>query len=186
MSSRIKIYTRSGDLGNTSLYGGKRVKKSHAAISAYGTIDELNSVIGVVISYLPKNDKITSFLSIVQSDLLTVGSYLAGKKMDLVFINHRVKEMENLIDAFSEKIPQLKNFILPQGTTLSTFIHLARVVARRAEREVVGLDNKEKNINHLVIKFLNRLSDLLFVIARFENYKSGQTDIIWQKNIINR
>ncbi|OGG25736.1 ATP:cob(I)alamin adenosyltransferase [Candidatus Gottesmanbacteria bacterium RIFCSPLOWO2_01_FULL_39_12b] len=185
----MKIYTRTGDQGQTSLYGGKRVEKHNLQVVSYGTVDELNSVLGVLISHLPENQQIIyDFLQIVQNDLFTIGSHLSGKRIDLGSIGKRVGEMEKMIDAFDKSFPVLKNFILPGGTREASFSHLARSVCRRAEREVIRL-SKENDVVHLkrsrrvdkkVIVYLNRLSDLLFVVARYLNLEAGSNDVIWK------
>jgi cob(I)alamin adenosyltransferase len=180
MFSNIKIYTKSGDKGQTSLYGGKRVDKSDARVEAYGTIDELNSAVGVVISHLEKEDKLRNFLSEVQSDLFTIGTFLAGnKKQPLDTISKRVPEMEQYIDEIDSHLPPLKNFILPSGTPEASFSHLARSICRRAEREVVRLTNSQK-VEVSVITYLNRLSDFLFIVARYLNMKNNILDAIWK------
>ena len=113
--NKLKIYTRTGDKGETSLYGGVRVPKNHFRINAYGTIDELNSLLGVVLARL-NDDRVKKFINQIQKDLFTAGSFLAGAKMDLVPLKKRVEEMEHGIDAMDTELPELKNFILPEGT----------------------------------------------------------------------
>lgn len=191
----MTIYTKTGDDGTTSLYGGRRVEKHNIQVVAYGTVDELNSALGVLIGFLPNNQReIYDFLQIAQNDLFTIGSHLSGnKKIDLGSIGKRVGEMEKLIDAFDKSLPVLKNFILPGGTKETSFAHQARSVCRRAEREVIRF-SKEIDPEHIrqaqcrrvdkrVIVYLNRLSDLLFVIARYLNLKAGIDDIIWKNKI---
>lgn len=185
---RIKIYTRTGDSGKTSLYGGRRVSKNDTRVNAYGTVDELNSAIGVLISFINNHEKeIRDFLSQIQSDLFTIGGYLAGSKQNLRILEKRVSEMEKLIDKLDSKLPEIKNFILPSGIREASFAHLARSITRRAEREVVRLSKpndvyrkRSRGIDKRVIVYLNRLSDLFFIIARYLNYKSGVNDIIWR------
>ncbi len=178
---KVKIYTRTGDDGTTSLYGGKRVEKHNLQVVAYGTIDELNSALGVLISFLPKSqDEIREFFQIVQNDLFTIGSFLSGnKKIELVNIGRRVGEMEKLIDAFDKSLPVLKNFILPGGSHEASFSHLARSICRRAEREVIRLSKESESIDNKVIVYLNRLSDLLFVVGRHLNSEVGVFDTVW-------
>ncbi len=178
---KVKIYTRTGDDGTTSLYGGKRVEKHNLQVVAYGTIDELNSALGVLISFLPKSqDEICEFFQIVQNDLFTIGSFLSGnKKIELVNIGKRVGEMEKLIDAFDKSLPVLKNFILPGGSHEASFSHLARSICRRAEREVIRLSPDLIGVDNKVIVYLNRLSDLLFVVGRHLNSEVGVFDTVW-------
>jgi cob(I)alamin adenosyltransferase len=182
----MKIYTKTGDKGETSLFGGKRVWKDDLRISAYGTVDELNAVLGVAISELMNKELIVVIQSI-QNDLFTVGSDLASPldKENKNFVIPRVDaniimQLEVLIDKYDSQLPELKNFILPGGLKGSAIIHHARTVCRRAEREVVAL-SKVDEINHEIEVYLNRLSDLLFVLARFENFSNNSADIAWQK-----
>jgi cob(I)alamin adenosyltransferase len=176
----MKIYTRTGDKGYTSLYGGKRLPKNHLRVASYGTIDELNSMLGVTLSKIQEKN-IISFLIHVQQDLFLIGSQLAGAGTNLENIEKRVADMEKFIDEISNVIPPLKNFILPSGTESSSFLFLSRALTRRAEREIVALSLKEK-VNKSIIVYLNRLSDLLFVLARFLNYKSGIKEKIWRSS----
>lgn len=175
----MKIYTRTGDDGTTSLYGGKRVRKDNLRISAYGTIDELNSALGVLISHLETNEEITEFLIKIQNDLLYIGSYLAGSKISLKEVGERVGQMEKVIDKLDNQLPSLKNFILPNGSAESSFSHLVRAVSRRAERKIVSLIDEE-GIDQRILQYLNRLSDLMFVIARYLNKQAGNKDTIWK------
>lgn len=175
-----KIYTRTGDKGLTSLYGGKRVDKFDQRVVAYGTVDELNSALGVVIAHLKTGSKETAILASVQSDLFVIGAHLAGGKQSLTTIIKRVSEMESFIDELDVKLPPLKNFILPGGSTSASFAHLARSICRRAEREVVRLSKIEGNVDTHVIVYLNRLSDLLFELSRFLNHKSNIVDTVWK------
>lgn len=175
----LKIYTRTGDKGETSLYGGRRVAKHNLQVVAYGTVDELNSAIGIVIAHIEDNKEISNFLTIIQRDLFIIGSNLSGSSQSVEAIGKRVKEMERMIDKLDKKLPALKNFILPTGSLEASFAHLARSICRRAEREVIRL-SKEIPIDRRVIMYLNRLSDLLFVIARYLNKQSGIVDVIWK------
>lgn len=182
----MKIYTKTGDKGETSLFGGQRVWKDNPRLAAYGTVDELNSVIGIAVAELKSKELIDVLLSI-QNDLFTMGSDLATPfdKGNKGFIIPRINEektelLEKFIDRFDSKLPELKNFILPGGTKAASQIHFARTVCRRCEREVVAL-SKVEEINLEVEKYLNRLSDLLFVLARYENYSSDVSDIEWKK-----
>lgn len=182
----MKIYTKTGDKGETSLFGGQRVPKSDLRVDAYGTVDELNAVLGMVISELNDAELKVLFGSI-QNELFALGSDLAtplekDKKIKSV---PRIDEafilnLELLIDRYDEKLPALKNFILPGGSRAAALIHFARTVCRRAERKAVDLAAKV-DIGDYIVVYLNRLSDLLFVLARYENSVSGNKDITWNK-----
>lgn len=178
----MKIYTKTGDSGKTSLFGGQRVSKSDLRIEAYGTIDELNSVIGVVVSENQKyKAKIKKELIRIQNDLFDIGSTLANPASESIRdLEKRVEEFEKLIDKLTEKLPDLRNFILPRGGKAGSFLHLARSISRRAERRVVELSHKKK-VDENILKYLNRLSDLLFTMARFFNYKEKKKEIVWIK-----
>jgi cob(I)alamin adenosyltransferase len=170
----MSIYTRAGDKGKTSLSSGQRVLKSDLRIECLGSIDELNSVIGVAIS------EIRNELENIQSDLLEIGSILASQGQALQGLEKRVKGFENLIDEMTKHLPKLNNFILPGGGKTGATLHLARAVCRRVERRMVELNNKEKLDKNIIIYF-NRLSDLLFVMARFANFQEKKTESIWIK-----
>ncbi len=185
----MAIYTRTGDKGNTSLFSGQRVSKASIRVEAYGTLDELNSVIGIVIAeVLSGKYKVLSIerqLLKIQKDLFEIGSSLANvpitnHQSPITDLNRRVKEFESEIDTMTEKMPPLSNFILPGGGKTGVMLHFARTVARRAERRVVSLSESEK-IDTNIIMYLNRLSDLLFTIARFVNFKEKTKEIIWRK-----
>ncbi|GAB6283699.1 MAG: cob(I)yrinic acid a,c-diamide adenosyltransferase [Ignavibacterium sp.] len=182
----MKIYTKTGDKGETSLFGAGRVSKDNIRIEAYGTVDELNSFIGLAITET-KNQEITQTLIKIQNQLFILGSDLASpneiesKNISIPRITvEDYKYIEQQIDFFSEKLDELKYFILPGGTKSSAILHIARTICRRAERRVVALNNTVK-INSNIIIFLNRISDLLFVLARYENKISGVDDIKWEK-----
>lgn len=177
-AKKVKIYTRTGDQGETSLYGGKRVAKHNLQVASYGTVDELNSCLGIVIAHLNEDDFLKQFLIKLQFDLLTIGSHLAGSRKSLDTLDKRISEIEKMIDKMDEKLPSLKNFILPGGSKESSFTHLARSICRRTEREIIKL-SKKVTIDRRIIMYLNRLSDFLFVLARYCNYKSQVKDIIW-------
>lgn len=174
----MPIYTRTGDTGSTSLFGGKRVLKCEELVDVYGSIDELNSWVGLLASQLNAVD-VRQFLETVQSDLFTIGSSLAGSRIDTGVLRQRVKEMEARIDVLETGLPPIKNFILPGGSQLGAYIHLARSVCRRVERQTVALRQKN-NIDSGIIQYLNRLSDLFFVLARFINKQSETPEIIWK------
>lgn len=178
----MSIYTKFGDKGKTSLYAGKTVSKGSLRVNAYGTIDELNSFLGIVLVDF-KNPDIKKKLIQIQNDLFEVGASLASpatnKHQELSkYFRKRVSEFEKEIDNLTKKLPKLENFILPGGSTTGARMHFARTLVRRAERRVVELSEKEK-INTEIIVFLNRLSDLLFMYARFINYKENKKEIKW-------
>jgi len=179
----MAIYTRTGDKGKTSLMSGLRVLKSDLRVETYGTIDELNSIIGVVLSSKYQVLSIKKELIRIQNDLLDIGSALANPTLNyerstMNYLQKRVKEFERFIDQMTAKMPALKNFILPAGGKTGAFLHLARAICRRAERRIVELNNKERIDNDIII-YLNRLSDLLFTMARFANFKEKKKEIIW-------
>ncbi len=178
----MAIYTRTGDKGKTSLFDGTRVLKSHMRVDTYGTIDELNSSIGAVVAHLkPSQIAIKQNLEKIQHDLLDIGSALAHPApLPLVGFEERVKEFETQIDSMTQKMPELKNFILPGGGKAGSLLHIARTISRRAERRVIALTQEEQIDNQIVI-YLNRLSDLLFTMARFVNYKEKKKETIWRK-----
>ena len=180
----MKIYTKTGDKGETGLFGGERVSKDSLRISAYGTIDELNSFIGLAITEI--NDaSVKKNLLNVQNQLFVVGSDLATpvdektKKLNIQRTpTSYYLQIEKLIDEYDERLEELSNFILPGGSKSAALLHVCRTICRRAEREVVALKNSV-TIGENIIIFLNRLSDLLFVLSRFENKVSNHPDTIW-------
>lgn len=179
----MAIYTRTGDKGKTALFNGKRVLKSDKRVDTYGTIDELNSTIGVVIANLEKNasKKVSAELEDIQNDLLDIGSSLAFPgSPPIPGLEERIKEFEIEIDTMTAKMPELKNFILPGGGKGGAHLQLSRTVARRAERQIVALMQKE-NIDENVVRYINRLSDLLFTMARFVNHGEKEKELIWRK-----
>ena len=175
-----KIYTKIGDKGSTQLGDGKMVNKDSLRVDAYGSVDEANATIGL--SILRTNIKIKKILKIVQNDLFDLGADLCipDKKntQKLKITKDRVDYIEEKIDNFNKELSSLNSFILPGGSESSTHLHIARTVTRRAERKIVALSKKEK-INPITIIYLNRLSDLLFVLARYTNNK-GKKDILWK------
>lgn len=179
----MKIYTKRGDRGQTSLGSGIRVSKYHIRVETYGTVDELNSVIGIIVSFLgsaPYEKKLKATLEMIQNDLFNIGSYLAApaqKKLLEVLPDH-VSQFEIEIDEMTKKLPPLLSFILPGGTKTSSYLHLARTVSRRAERRLVKLNDKEE-IDPSVLVYVNRLSDLFFTQARFVNFKKKKKDVRW-------
>ncbi len=178
----MKIYTKKGDSGDTSLFGGQRVSKSAERIEAYGTVDELNSFVGLAASY-ELSKKGTEFLRKVQELLLVLGADLATPPSSKTRID-RIAEsdiefLEDAIDEMEEDLESLKNFILPGGAQSGATLHVARTVCRRAERAAVAC-KKTDEISDETIKFLNRLSDFLFVIARYENKQAGVREETWK------
>ena len=174
----MPIYTKTGDKGETSLFGGKRVLKCEELVDAYGSIDELNSWVGLVVASTENSEK-KEFLHKIQADLFTIGGSMAGWETDLSLLPTRVTEMEVEIDAMESQLPELTNFILPGGTQEAANIHLTRSVCRRVERQVVALSQKQK-VDEKILTYLNRLSDLFFVLARFINKNTGIEDVTWQ------
>ena len=182
-----KIYTKRGDKGETSLIFGERVSKDHQRIKAYGSIDELNAALGLAVSTI-KNGKLYKLLQNIQNELFNVGAELASprklkKKTNKYYHleQSKILELESIIDLYNEKLPPLRSFILPYGTFTSSALHLARTICRRAERETVSLSKQEK-INPNILIYLNRLSDLLFVLARYVNKKAKISDTLWKKD----
>jgi cob(I)alamin adenosyltransferase len=186
----MKVYTKTGDDGKTSLVGGRRVIKSDLKIDSYGTADELNSFIGLGICYLDhvifKND--ISFLKEVQNKLFNLGSYLACDVQDRekykipTVSDSFVQSIENEIDKLEGQLPPLTQFILPGGTKESSYFHVARTVCRRLERQMVELNNQTVGeINKESLKFINRLSDYFFVFSRYCNFANKITDETWKK-----
>ncbi|MEW6701433.1 MAG: cob(I)yrinic acid a,c-diamide adenosyltransferase [Bacteroidota bacterium] len=182
----MKIYTKTGDKGETSLFGGRRVWKNDLRIQAYGTVDELNSILGVAITEI-KNEELKEVIGGIQHELFTVGSDLATpfERENKNFVIPRVdsnfvQRLEKFIDKFDSQLPVLKNFILPGGLKGAALLHYSRTICRRAEREVVAL-SKTDEINQEIEVYLNRLSDLLFVLSRFENFSSKHPDVEWKK-----
>lgn len=180
----MKTYTKKGDSGQTSLLGGKRVSKDDLRVEAYGTIDELNSNIGELASIMSesKDQRKIKELEKIQSTLFLIGSYLAdkeGKFISLKKLKAKTEGLEKQIDVWEKELPKLTSFILPGGTPAAAKTHVIRTVTRRAERQVVKLDSQKK-IDENVLKYLNRLSDYFFVLARWLNFKAVVGDKIWK------
>ncbi|HEX6593046.1 MAG TPA: cob(I)yrinic acid a,c-diamide adenosyltransferase [Bacillota bacterium] len=184
----MRIYTRSGDRGQTSLISGKRVPKNDLRVEAYGTCDEANSMIGLALSFLEREtwDKKDVFLPTmhrIQTILFHVGSELAtprDKEVAWKLQQKHIQELEDQIDTWDETLPTLTNFILPSGHAASSALHSARTVVRRAERMAVGIGD---DVNPLVISYLNRLSDFLFVAARYVNHQLNGKEIPLQADV---
>lgn len=167
----MSIYTKTGDKGETSLFGGRRVSKANLQIAAYGDIDELTSIMGLIIS-LDTNKSRRQFLTGIQKDLYQIMAVLSNAKVDMASLFSKIKEFEQKIDFIENQLPKLTRFILPGGTKISSITHIARAVCRRAERsviafyEMVDVSTQLKDYKPLILQYLNRLSDLLFVLAR--------------------
>jgi cob(I)alamin adenosyltransferase len=182
----MKIYTGTGDNGETGLFGGERVLKSDLRVEAYGSVDELNAFIGLTITEL-KDEDIKKTLLKIQNQLFTVGSDLStpdtekNKKLNIPRAPQSFyTEVETLIDKYSAELEELKYFILPGGSKAAALMHVCRTVCRKAERTIVELNSKEKIGNSIII-FLNRLSDLFFVLARYVNKQSDVPDVKWEQ-----
>jgi cob(I)alamin adenosyltransferase len=168
----MPIYTKTGDHGTTSLYGGRRVLKSDLRVESYGSIDELSSFIGLIATRL-KNKDDKNFLNLIQKDLYQIMAILSGADKNLSYLEKKVVAFEQRIDEIKTNQPKLNGFILPGGTEFSAWFHILRTVCRRVERNVVRFLNnltiKQFNNKTIIIKYLNRLSDLFFMFARFYN-----------------
>ncbi|HWW94374.1 MAG TPA: cob(I)yrinic acid a,c-diamide adenosyltransferase [Vicinamibacteria bacterium] len=180
----MKIYTRRGDGGETGLLGGPRVSKDHLRVASSGDLDELSAVLGLVKAHARDAD-LSTLLREIQRDLFAVGAQLADpsarvarRKAKAAVPAARIRSLERAIDARERQMPQLKAFILPGGSRLGSFLHLARTVCRRAERSVVTLARAE-TVDRRILAYVNRLSDLLFVLARYENHRSGEAEDRW-------
>jgi cob(I)alamin adenosyltransferase len=182
------VYTRTGDAGETALFGGRRVRKDHPRVAAYGTIDELNSVLGLAATSITQR-KVIATLQTVQNELFNIGAELSSDRpvrrakrdaSTFALAGERAAWLERQIDEYDSGLPALKTFILPSGSAGGAYLHLARTVARRAEREVVTLSRTER-INPAVLSYLNRLCDLLFVLARYVNKASRRKELEWSK-----
>lgn len=178
----VKIYTKTGDDGTTGLIGGKRIKKSNPRIAAYGTIDELNAAVGIILSSKLDSD-IHDLLVQIQNDLFVVGADLANQNLDNNSnrVNHNmITFLEKKIDRLEDDLPAITYFILPGGDLVASQVHLARAICRRAETNIVELADVDKiNMNCQI--YINRLSDLLFVVARTINKRKKIKDIAWKK-----
>lgn len=185
-----KIYTKTGDKGKTSLIGGTKILKSDLRIEAYGTIDELNSWIGFV------NDSVSDFsanhiLKEIQDRLFTIGSSLAcdPKKEPKLMIPDLYEEdilvLEKEIDSMNETLPVMKHFILPGGHSAVSITHITRSICRRAERCVVNLQDQQRHVEPLIIKYLNRLSDYLFVLARYIGHLHNVPEVVWNPRVLS-
>jgi cob(I)alamin adenosyltransferase len=182
-SELARIYTRTGDKGETGLVGGGRVPKDSLRVEAYGNVDELNSVLGLVRSFL-NDTALDMILDGLQQDLFVAGADLASKEShERVprITKERIAELEGIIDKLQEELPPLKAFILPGGGPTGSILHFSRTVARRAERSIVTLSKAEK-VSDLMVPYINRVSDLLFVLARAVNYRERKPEVEWHSS----
>lgn len=183
----MKIYTRTGDAGDTGLFGGGRVSKDHHRVAAYGTVDELNAHVGWAVATV-QDERIRERLEAIQHDLFAIGAYLASVPREdgdrhphlPSLPGTRVAEIESWIDEVDGELEPLTEFILPGGTASAAGLHVARTVCRRAERGAVHLATLEP-VDEQVVVYLNRLSDLFFALARLENHRAGVSDVTWRK-----
>lgn len=188
MARLTKIYTRTGDDGSTRLGSGEKVPKDDPRVASYGEVDELNSLIGVALA-AGLEEEVAALLGRVQSELLNLGGLLCllgeeplpAKYASLITGEH-VKALEQACDRFNAGLGALENFILPGGSPQAAALHVARAVCRRAERRIVGLA-RERPVPPPVVHYLNRLSDLLFILARYENHRLGREDVPWDTTV---
>ena len=179
----MKIYTGFGDQGKTRLYGGEVVSKDHPRIETYGTLDELNSWLGLI-NTAEKDTEISDTLKKIQTDIFNISSLIAcptdkeRSKLNFKAEDISFQFIEKFIDKINVKLPPLQNFILPGGSQLSSFYHISRTICRRAERKLIQLVEKDEIENKLLV-YLNRLSDLLFVLARYANLQNNINDVLW-------
>lgn len=179
----MKIYTKTGDKGETGLFGGARVSKANERVDAYGDVDELNSVIGVARAYAT-DAHCDALLKSIQSELFNLGAELAcvpGKEAKLgvpLISDAEIAPLEQMIDRLEADLQPLTNFVLPGGSTEASHLHVARTVCRRVERKLVGLSQHE-SVRGELVRYLNRLSDLLFVMARHANHRASVVDVPW-------
>jgi cob(I)alamin adenosyltransferase len=187
--AKSHLYTRTGDRGQTALFGGRRVDKDHIRVAAYGTVDELNSVLGLAVAHVTQR-RIASELRAIQNELFNIGAELASDKpvrrakgatSSFALESKRVEWLEGLIDAYDALVPPLTTFVLPGGSVAASYLHFARTVCRRAEREVITLARKEP-VNPAVLAYLNRLADLLFALARYMNKSQRRRELLWSKD----
>jgi len=179
----MSIYTKTGDNGTTGLIGGTRVGKDSEIIQVLGSIDELNAFLGIIINELQKNNflQITSILSTIQTNLFELGAEIANLKNTNTNPNYTAEFLEKNIDQLTLQIDKLTNFILPGGSSVGAKLHYARTICRKAERHLVTLRNTGSNKFNNELKYLNRLSDLLFVLARYTNKIENYPETIWKK-----
>lgn len=183
---KSQLYTRTGDMGSTSLVGGERVKKNSVRLEAYGTIDELSSCLGTIASDPDCTAEVKGQLMDIQNELFNVGGYLAtavkaGEEPRCVSLDAaRIQTLEGWIDALDEQTPKIRAFVLPGGSPLAARTHVARTVCRRAERRILDLAETDY-VDRAVIRYINRLSDYLFIAARYLNFMKGVEEVTWKK-----
>jgi len=182
----MKIYTKTGDTGKTALIGGTRVKKNDVRLEAYGTIDELNSFVGLLISFLPENDENINFLLEIQNTLFDLGSNLAldtnapnAEKYNISFDEKSVQKLEKEIDRLSENLPKLKSFLLPGGSKTASICHVCRTISRRTERKICTM-SEFFYVKKEVLSYANRLTDYFFALSRFLN-KGTNKEFFYEK-----
>jgi cob(I)alamin adenosyltransferase len=182
----VKIYTRTGDGGETGLFDGSRVSKHAPRVEAYGEVDELNAILGMALSFIREDEELRTCLLDIQRDLFVVGAHLAdptarveAKRGDKARLTEeKMSQLESWIDRFEEELPPLRQFILPGGSKGGATLHMARTVCRRAERRIVAL-GQQVEVSPVLIAYMNRLSDFLFVAARVENRRRDRPEIPW-------
>ena len=178
----MKIYTKKGDKGHTSLMDGEIVNKHNLSVDAYGTIDELNSFIGLLKDYL-KDDKLKAILNNIQLKLFSIGSILASGKNQNISEKVKIEKkdvlgIESMIDRFSDDLPELKNFIIPGGHKISSYSHVCRSICRRAERRISEL-NKNSLVDSNILAYVNRLSDFFFILSRYLKHSDNINESYW-------
>lgn len=184
---KSSLYTRTGDDGTTSLVGGARAKKNCARLEAYGAIDELSSYLGAIASDIRCDSELQGQVRAIQNELFNVGAYLAtrptvGEEQGCASLTpEKMSQLEGWIDALDEQTPKINAFILPGGSELASKAHLARVICRRAERRIIDLADEEY-VDPNVKAYINRLSDYLFIAARYINFMRGVNEVVWQQN----
>lgn len=184
----MKIYTKTGDAGKTSLLGGKKVSKGDLRIESYGSVDELNSFVGLL-SDFQTDGFLKDILKEIQDRLFTIGSDLAcdpdkNIKMPVPDVHESdIELLEKEIDRMNDELPPLVNFILPGGAPVVSYAHIARTVCRRAERNCIRLQDSEQNVAPIIIKYLNRLSDYFFMLARYTGFKNNIPEVIWKARL---
>lgn len=182
----MKIYTKYGDSGKTNLIGKNNIYKSNKIVDCYGAVDELNSILGLLVVELD-NKQIKKNILQVQNNLFIIGSYFADatkkiiKNTELKNLQISTKKLEILIDKMERQLPPLTNFILPGGTKQAATAHIARTTTRRVERKIVSI-NKTQKVSRYILQYINRLSDYFFVLARYLNKTSNKKDIIWKRD----
>lgn len=184
--AKSNLYTGGGDTGTTSLVGGQRVKKNSVRLEAYGDLDEFSSTLGAIAADPACNEEIKGQIMEIQNELFNLGCYLAtqpaeGEKPACASLTpQKINELEGWIDALDEQTPKINAFVLPGGSTLAAKAHIARTTCRRTERRIIDLSDVEY-VDPAVVKYINRLSDYLFIAARYLNYIQGIDEVVWKK-----